>query len=759
MKVDDVRKLSVKEIMDKIEPVEYSDLDTRQRLAVLKKVSKILDLDLSKEMLYFLLDGCTAKLIIATAGAGKTTGSSLSVNFEKITRNTTKGTPLNKGRVLYLVYNVHNVGQMKEKSNLMSTRLKIRGKIDVNPYVEVYTFHKFCSEMSKQFIKYDKYIDRTLLAEHEVESMFKSAYELLCKQKKVTPKPEMVKDIIKCYNICKENLTDYEDIDTFEQFLSLDLDKDLAVSIFNAYDKLKERRRKFDFTDMLVSLLEILQNHEDARKEMQQTYDYIIADEVQDLSRIMFEILRLVKGDKVPLLCIGDEDQSIYSFRGANLDNILKFTDIFEDGKVYNLATNRRCRKEIFEASKHVIEHNTLRYNKIMNCKKSGGIMEMIPYNNHESQIYRIIRQLKELPREELDETCICFRNRKSCSILADLLAKNNIPFHAIGGMNAYSHELFKHVMDILDMLKYSYRREYALNLYKILPFVKKADVYKAVGMDIKTHKWVKDRENKHFSEYDLGEAGNKVLTQQFLQAITGISQIMDTAKMKDYVPKLLQLMDKAFWNDKRYLNKNFEQDDFYRKYVEEFFSVDMTYKEFEVDFAKKTRVIDANIVSERGVTLSTFHKLKGLEFKRVIIMDLDDEIYPNFGRIDEDKRYTPKMKLELKEDATRLFFVAMTRAIDELYLYYLEERPSIYINWLQDYLAEKQVSETVFDTMKLDIGNSVQSDYVKKEKEIEKKEKPAINTTPSGETKEEKVAQVPPVNNTNFLNSVLNRF
>ena len=192
---------------------------------------------------------------------------------------------------------------------------------------------------------------------------------------------------------------------------------------------------------------------------------------------------------------------------------------------------------------------------------------------------------------------------------------------------------------------------------------------------------------------------------------------------------------------------------------MEEFFSVDMTYKEFEVDFAKKTRVIDANVVSERGVTLSTFHKLKGLEFKRVIIMDLDDEIYPNFGRIDEDKRYTPKMKLELKEDATRLFFVAMTRAIDELYLYYLEDRPSIYINWLQDYLAEKQVSETVFDTMKLDIGNSVQSDYVKKEKEIEKKEKPAINTTPSGETKEEKVAQVPPVNNTNFLNSVLNRF
>ena len=139
--------------------------------------------------------------------------------------------------------------------------------------------------------------------------------------------------------------------------------------------------------------------------------------------------------------------------------------------------------------------------------------------------------------------------------------------------------------------------------------------------------------------------------------------------------------------------------------------------------------------------------------------MDLDDEIYPNFGRIDEDKRYTPKMKLELKEDATRLFFVAMTRAIDELYLYYLEERPSIYINWLQDYLAEKQVSKTVFDTMKLDIGNSAQSDYVKKEKEIEKKEKPPIDKTPSGETKEEKVAQVPPVNNTNFLNSVLNRF
>lgn len=752
MKIDDVRQLTVSEIIDKVKPVENSEFSTKQRLSVLRKVAKILNLDLSKEMAYFLLDGHTSKLIIATAGAGKTTGSSLSVNFEKLTRNTTDGKSLNDGRVLYLVYNVHNVGQMKSKSENMSTRLKIRGKVNINPYVEVYTFHKFCYDMSKQFIRYDKYIDRTLLAENEVESMFKSAYTILCETKDIKPNLEILKDLIKCYNICKENLTKYEDVDTFEQFLSLDMDKNLAVEVFNAYDRLKKRRKKFDFTDMLQSLLDILREHEDARLEIQEYYDYIIADEVQDLSSIMFEILRLVKGENVPLLCIGDEDQSIYSFRGANLENILKFTDLFEDSKVYNLATNRRCRKEIFEASKFIIEHNKMRYDKVMSCKKDGGIVKRIPYNNHISQIYKIIQQLKELPRDELDNTCICFRNRKSCSILADLLAKNQIPFHAIGGITAYSHELFKHVSDILDMLKYSYRRDYALNLYKILPYVRKADVYKALGKDMRSGRWLRDREDKHFSEYDLGESGNKVLTQQFLQYITELSNVMETAKMKDYIPKLMQLMDKAFWNDKRYLNKDFEHDDFYRDYVEKFFSVDMTYKEFEQEFNKKVGVVEMNEISEKGVTLSTFHKLKGLEFKRVIIMDLDEEIYPNFGRIEENKNYTPKMKEELKEDATRLFFVAMTRAIDELYLYYLESNPSIYIRWLEEYDSKKDIQTKKLDEISVQTSGVSTSDYSSTKQYISKGNEP-----PSGNDKE--VNTTPNITDTNYLDTVLSRF
>ncbi len=751
-----IEQYSLKELLELVDDTNAGNIAKKEvRFKIIKLVYEILGYNLSNDLLLALLAEPKAQLVLATAGGGKTTFSQLKIIIEKILRKVLDNQPLSGERVLCLVYNRHNVKQMTDKHEQLVRKLYASGiqGLNIDSTLRARTMHSFCNMWAQEYVGKTGLLGSTLLRESEVKTKLATVFKVLCKKHKIDCDERKVEDLLSLYNLLKETLKSYEECDSYELFLTLQLPKELVIDTYKAYDAMKERQSQHDFTDMLHKLLKLLREDEKVRTQIQDYYHYIVADEVQDLTPVMMEILRLVKGDKTPILCIGDEDQNIYGFRGASIENTLNFDNLFENAEIYTLATNRRCGENIvicigdedqniygfrgasientlnfdnlFEnaeiytlatnrrcgenivnLSRQVVSWNTLRYEKDIEAVRPGGTIEYVPYKTSEGQLINLMRRLENYTAKELENTCICYRNKKSSLILSDKLENARLPFHILSGYKPFSHEIYRHMIDILDLLYMPYDREYLINLYKICPGITKSQLFEAIGYDYKKRSWSTDREHKHFAQYDYGKYNNHVNFQKTLQVLTLISNKINTMPMKEYIHDIFNLFDVAFWESKSFLNKNEEVDTLYREECEKFFSSPLTYEAFYQEYTKRVSVFERNDSTHTGLCLSTFHGLKGLEFDNVILIDLEDEIFPNFAKIDAVDCYSEQNKLALKEGETRLFFVAVTRAKDNLIMYYNQDCPSIYIDWLLSNNTEEPVKDAVVDKNNIDIRN-----------------------------------------------------
>lgn len=161
----------------------------------------------------------------------------------------------------------------------------------------------------------------------------------------------------------------------------------LSNCLSELYESIKRRRRVYDFTDMLTKIYELLLKRKDILERIQKFYEYVVVDEVQDFTPLMMELLRLFVNNGTPVLCIGDEDQSIYGFRGADIYNTLHFSDKFPGGEVFLLNRNRRCGRKIIEAASKIINKNAMRYKKRIGVVREGGDIQYVPYLTTEGQL------------------------------------------------------------------------------------------------------------------------------------------------------------------------------------------------------------------------------------------------------------------------------------------------------------------------------------------------------------------------------------
>ena len=683
----DIKNYSAQEILNLIEDKDPRvKVSKEKRLKIIQIIYSVLGYDLSPDLLLALLAEPQAELILATAGGGKTTTSQIKIILEKIFRVNDKGKPLKGNKMLCLVYNRHNVKQMEEKQSQLVTRIYARGVtgIDIDKNVNCATMHSFCDIWKNEYIADMGLLNYKLLSETETNKMLTMVAKVNAKRHEIDERKINISNVASLYNLVKESLIEYDDIDKTNKFKEVGLDKQLVIDIFNAYDRMKITKRSYDFTDMLIAMLQLLRTNESARLYIQNYYDYITADEIQDFTPIMMEILRLVTGDRVPLLCIGDEDQSIYDFRGADIYNTLDFDKKFKDNIILSLGANRRCGEKIIKASKYIIEKNTLRFDKDIFGTNPGGAINYIKYGTQEGEMINVVNRLKQFTDSELGETIICYREKNSSLRLTELLESEGIPFNIISGFSPFSHELYKHMTDVLDMLYMPYDREYQLNLYKVLPF-KREDAQKATGYDTRRKQFKQDLDKCHFKDLNFEKYNDSLPFLKCLLKLTEMSKAMDNLTMNEYVPELFNLLKTYYWNWKKMQNDTPEIDGYFEEKVKDFFNVNMTYKEFINYYAKRKDVSRRNQFAKEGVTLSTFHGLKGLEFDNVILVDLDDEIYPNYPMIDS-QNYPLDVTRRLKESEVRLFFVALTRARKNLYLYYNESNPSLYVKWLLDW-------------------------------------------------------------------------
>lgn len=678
------------------------------RAQIIKILYEVLGYNLEPDLMYFLVDETEKQLGLAPAGGGKTTTMCIKIILQQLWRKIEEEGGEGKthrlirpNEIVCLVYNKANIADVQNRHAELVYQLKnskIKGLEGLKPGIKVCTVHSFCQEWVEEYRAYLGLVGFNLMSDESSKlNLMTSAVRVNCK-KNPSVKQENVSPnrLLELYNYLRERMLPYGEMVNTDKFVDLNLPVEFIQDCFNAYDKVKKMKKQFDFTDSLTKFYELVSEHEDARERIKSNYKYFTADEVQDLTPIIMEIIKLMTDDK-PLVCIGDEDQCVYSFRGANPKNVLEFQNIFPKSKVFLLRTNRRCPEEIVDLARKVISLNQNRFPKDIRSIKSGGSIVFKSYRDRVTQFENVVKIINDMSESERNSTCISYRNSVSCVTIADEFIKRGIHFHILKGLNPFDYPLYTAVRDVMGALSTSFSKKALCNLYKALP-VTRAEMAKFVGYDLEKDKPIDGKDFIKMEEIDFGKRGLSAGLKNAWKLLLYIRDNMRVMPLNKYFPALLQNIRDYYWNF-RVLNENKDKqvDSVMQESVMNFFMSNKTYAEKNDEYESKLRTIRRDGLNYNGVALSTFHSQKGLEWDNVIMTDLQESIFPQTALI-ESKGYSEEDTTELIETELRLFYVAITRAKKKLWMFYSYDDPTSYVTYLMDYCKSKddEVKESV---------------------------------------------------------------
>lgn len=675
------------------------------RLKYVKMLYDVLGLTLTPDAALAAIAEPQSLMALSIAGGGKTTWSQVKAVLQKLIRPARKpprsnpNKKINGDKILCLVYNKHNVKDMKDRHKQLVNRMylaNIKG-LEIDDEINASTLHAFCDFWRREYVLKFDLLNCRLLEEAETVPTMKRAIKLACKvlhddnSDEISPEKCVALYTLKMERMCKD-ISELSDSDKYQE---LELSDDVIALIFEKYEAVKRMKHCYDFTDVLTRFNNLLETDPSVKENVQRYYEYVIADEVQDFTPLMWSILRQLVDNGTPLTVIGDEDQNIYRFRGADLHDILHFDTLFPNAQIFMLEQNRRCRAKILDVARSVIEENKLRFNKRLIGCKDGGEVRYVPYNTQEGQIISIINELKKMTQDELNDTVICYRNKEDSMLLTDVLEQEEITFNVISGSQPLTHELYRHVISVLDALEQPRNRLLALNLYKVLPCSRSA-LARVLGYDYEKRKFTEEDTHKHFAEYYYDDVGKIRGFADTMDRLIDVSSRFESMSTGELFHSIWDLLTRYFWKFKKEQNNNLDTDEIFEERVRRFFDSDLKYDKFFERYNRRLSVCRRNTELKAGLSVSTFHSLKGLEFSKVYAIYMDNEIFPNFSLIDA-RRYGEVISQELKEAETRLWYVAITRAKDSLTVYYNKENPSYYV---------QKALDLVTDTRLVDLNN-----------------------------------------------------
>ena len=654
-----------------------------QVLNIMNNIFMRLGLKLDNEQLLFLLDDSKRLLCEASAGSGKTTVSQLKMIKFKLLYG------YDGSDILAIAYNDHAQEDMQKRhtslvSEIMSQRIE---GVKLNDRIVCRTFHSnalaWVMEYSSKCGISNK--DSIIISDNNADKFMSKALEsaIISHNKKYNDDvdfnkldPAVVQNLLSYLSYIEEVMMDVEDSEYHPKFMELKLDKDIVKETINRFNKLCEFNSMYTFSAILIKFYNLLKDNEDIRKRVQGAYKILLVDEYQDMTPLMNSILYLMINEDTIFNAIGDGDQSIYSFKGTDSLNCIKFKDTFNNGKVVSMGANRRCRKNIVDVARNILSINTLRYPKEIYSLKEGGSVSTRPYDSTAEECDYLISELRKIPTDMLYEVCIAYRNRESSLLLSKKLLDARIPFKVKAGYEPYKDILSSSLYDIYAMLKQPLSTAYhRVALYKVCP-ASRANINKVIESD-------KSNEMKHYLEYNWDILGG--LANSVRKALYTLKECEDAVKsdapMCNYFGKLWNLFKMYYWN---WVS---EQSRFPRDLESSIisdYSSQRGYKKFLKDYNEQIEIRDRFSKSGIGVTLTTFHSLKGLEFDTVYLIDLDDAIFPCYEKIEKSCNGNLEAELSEKEECVRLFYVACTRPRDNLIVLFNKSRPSIYIDLLR---------------------------------------------------------------------------
>lgn len=594
-------------------------------------------------------------LILAGAGSGKT--RVLTHRIAYLIEE--KG--VNPWNIMAITFTNKAAGEMRERVD------KIVGFGSESIWVS--TFHSSCVRMLRRFI--DRLGFDTNFTIYDTDDQ-KTLMKDICKRLDIDTKVYKERAILAAISKAKDELIGPEE---YEMNVMGDFSKRKLALAYKEYQKELKKNNALDFDDLIMKTVELFQACPDVLEYFQERFKYIMVDEYQDTNTAQFKFVSLLAGKYRNLCVVGDDDQSIYKFRGANIGNILGFENVFADAKVVRLEQNYRSTQNILNAANQVIQNNMERKRKTLWTEnEEGEKLHFRQFMNAYEEAEYIVGDISKKVREhdaQYRDIAILYRTNAQSRLFEEKFLMANIPYKLVGGVNFYAR---KEIKDLLAYLKTVDNARDDLAVRRIINVPKR-------GIGATTLTRVQDYAvSQGMSFYDALKEADSISTLG-----------RAAAKVEPFVTFIQTLRSKAEYLSPSELLKDIIENTGYVKELEaegteeaearienidELITKVVSYEEENEEptlsgFLEEVALV-ADIDSVDGddnqVLLMTLHSAKGLEFPFVYLAGMEDGIFPSYMTITSDD------PTEIEEER-RLCYVGITRAMRDLTLTCAQQR------------------------------------------------------------------------------------
>ena len=538
--------------------------------------------------------------------------------------------------------------------------------------VTVGTFHSFCALILRREIHRIGYLANFTIADsNDQKGLLRQAAGELNFRKEDVPQEYLVKYISDCKNalISPEEAIESAELDLHIKF----------AHVYKRYQQLLLNQNLLDFDDMLFNVYKIWNEYPEVLERYSDLYQYLLIDEYQDTNTAQFTLIKMLASDRGNVCVVGDDDQSIYGWRGAVVENILTFPQQFNNTKEIRLEQNYRSTNNILHAANTVIQHNELRYDKkLWSAKGNGESIKVFSCEdaNKEAEAIadKIIYEVKK-GRFNYKDFAILYRSNQMSRIVEQTLRSNSIPCKVVGGQEFFSRKEIKDAAAYLKLLYNPKDDQSFLRIIGVPPrgvgdkTIKKIKQFRETDKNFKNKSFIEILRNENELVAKLSAKAQKGV-KNFLQIFNKYEKIFsESGNIAQKVENFLDESEFLHGMLKVYKDRNeaLLRTEFIYEFIhsiaefEERVGKEVTLAEFLesyslLDEQDRTKNDEGN---DNSVTLTTVHASKGLEFPCVFVIGIEEKVFPH-----------ERSLLEGSEDEElRLFYVAITRAQLELFL------------------------------------------------------------------------------------------
>ena len=585
-------------------------------------------------------------LVIAGAGSGKTKVLTHKIAYlvgEK------KVLPWN---ILAITFTNKAANEMKERIN------NLVGEVGKDMWVG--TFHSICVRILRKFIDRIGFDSSFIIFDSsDQKTLVKQCLKELQMDEKLFNDRAVLAEISNAKN-------DMQEPDSYSVKSHGDFRKEKISEVYALYQKKLKENNAIDFDDIINYTIKILMENPDVLEYYSNKFKYILVDEYQDTNKSQFTLVTMLASKHGNITAVGDNDQGIYSFRGADISNILNFEKDFPGTKIIKLEQNYRCTGNILKVANAVIKNNEVKYDKKLWTENDvGNLPKVFSADNEYDEGRYIVEQIEHLRREEYykySDFAVLYRMNTQSRAIEEILRRESIPYKIVGGLKFYER---KEIKDIISYLRLVQNTSDNLSLNRIINEPKRG-IGKTSLDNI-----AQVAEQNNISMYDVIKNAeqyglNRVYlnSREFINCMEEIISQKDKLKLSELIKKILK--DTGYTQALE--NENTVEAENRIANLDEFLTVAIEFEEESADNGLSNFLegitlssdLDNMEETEESVTLMTLHSAKGLEFPVVFLVGMEEGIFPGYKSIGEQK--------ELEEER-RLCYVGVTRAKENLYL------------------------------------------------------------------------------------------